>query len=153
MSNLIPTEGRIPAMTEEAVNMVREFEAKARKLQQVDIPTDHVIHGGMYARTIPIPAGVVLTGVFIQVPTILVLDGDVTVNAGDQPVRLTGRRILAASANRRQVFFAHADSILTMLFATQAKTVSEAEDEFTNEAHLLMSRQPDAVNHVTITGE
>lgn len=146
-------ESRIPAMTAQAIDKVRELEAITRDLPQVEIATDHVLHGGMYARTICIPAGVLLTGVFIRVPTVLVFDGNATVNAGDEPVTLVGYHVLAASAHRRQAFVAHADTRLTMVFATQAKTVAEAEAEFTDEAHLLFSRKPGAVNHINITGE
>ena len=153
MTALVAAESRIPAMTPEAIDKVRALEAITRDLPQVEIPTDHVLHGGMYARTICIPAGVVLTGVLIRVPTLLVFDGDATVNTGDAPVRLTGYHVLAASAHRRQAFLAHEDTRLTMVFSTQAKTVAEAEDEFTDEAHLLFSRKPGAVNHINITGE
>lgn len=153
MTGLVAAEGRIRAMAPEAIDKVRELEAITRDLPQVEIATDHVLHGGMYARTICIPAGVVLTGVFIRVPTVLVFDGNATVNAGDEPVTLVGYHVLAASAHRRQAFLAHADTRLTMVFATQAKTVAEAEDEFTDEAHLLFSRKPGAVNRINITGE
>lgn len=150
---LVAAESRIPAMSIEAIDKVRELEAITRELPQVEIATDHVLHGGMYARTICIPAGVVLTGVFIRVPTLLVFDGHATVNSGEDPVTLTGYHVLAASAHRRQAFLAHGDTTLTMVFATQAKTVAEAEDEFTDEAHLLFSRKPGAVNRINITGE
>lgn len=153
MTGLVAAEGRIPAMTAQAIDKVRQLEAITRELPQVEIATDHVLHGGMYARTICIPAGVVLTGVFIRVPTLLVFEGNATVNAGDEPVTLVGYHVLAASAHRRQAFLAHADTRLTMVFATQAKTVAEAEDEFTDEAHLLFSRKPGAVNRINITGE
>lgn len=153
MSSLVAAESRIPAMSIEAIDKVRDLEAITRDLPQVEIPTDHVLHGGMYARTIRIPAGVVLTGVFIRVPTLLVFDGNATVNAGDDAVTMVGHHVLAASAHRRQAFLAHDDTTLTMVFATQAKTVAEAEDEFTDEAHLLFSRKPGAVNRINITGE
>lgn len=152
MSGLVVAESRIPAMTAQAIDKVRELEAITRDLPQVEIATDHVLHGGMYARTICIPAGVVLTGVFIRVPTLLVFDGNATVNAGDDATTLVGYHVLTASAHRRQAFLAHADTRLTMVFATQAKTVAEAEDEFTDEAHLLFSRKPGAVNRISITG-
>lgn len=100
-----------------------------------------------------IPAGVVITGALIDVPTILIVDGDATVNTGDGAARLTGYRVLAASAGRRQAFVAHADTHLTMIFATRADDVAAAEGEFTSEAGLLLSRQPGATNHITITGE
>lgn len=149
----LPVQCRIPAMTAQAIDKVRELEAITRDLPQVEIATDHVLHGGMYARTICIPAGVVLTGVFIQVPTLLVFDGNATVNAGDDAVTLVGHHVLAASAHRRQAFLAHEDTRLTMVFATRAATVAEAEDEFTDEAHLLFSRKPGAINRINITGE
>ncbi|MDD5176271.1 MAG: hypothetical protein PHQ05_07620 [Sterolibacterium sp.] len=153
MTGLVAAEGRIPAMAPKAIDKVRQLEALTRELPQVEIATEHVLHGGMYARTICIPAGVVLTGVFIRVPTLLVFDGHATVNAGDEATTLTGYHVLAASAHRRQAFLAHADTRLTMVFASQAKTVAEAEDEFTDEAHLLFSRKPGAINRINITGE
>ena len=153
MTGLAVSDSRIPAMTAQAIDKVRELEAITRDLPQVEISTDHVLHGGMYGRTICIPAGVVLTGVFIRVPTLLVFDGNATVNAGDDTTTLVGYHVLAASAHRRQAFLAHADTRLTMVFATQAKTVAEAEAEFTDEAHLLFSRKPGAVNRINITGE
>jgi hypothetical protein len=153
MSNLALTENRIPAMSQQAIDRVRELEAALLTMPQIAMATEHVLHGGLYSRTICVPAGVVLTGAFIQVPTLLIVNGDATVNTGEGGHRLTGHHVLAASAGRRQAFLAHADTYLTMVFATQAKTVAEAEDEFTNEAHLLISRSPEAVNKTTITGE
>lgn len=153
MTGLAVSDSRIPPMSPKAVEKVRELESVTRELPQVEIATDHVLHGGMYARTICIPAGVVLTGVFIRVPTVLVFDGQATVNTGEEPVTLTGYHVLAASAGRRQAFLAHSETRLTMIFATQAKTVEEAEDQFTDEAHLLFSRKEGAVNHIHITGE
>lgn len=153
MSHLAVMQGRIAAMSAQAIDKVRRLEAVTRELPQVEIATHHVLHGGLYARTIRIPAGVLLTGAFIRVPTLLIVDGCVTVNTGDEPVTLAGRNVLAASAKRRQAFLAHTDTTLTMVFATQAQTVAEAEEEFTDEAHLLMSRKPGAVNDFVITGE
>lgn len=153
MNDLATLARRIPTMTPEAINKVRDLESVMLTLPQAEIATDHVLHGGMYARTIRIPAGVAITGAFIRVPTLLVVNGNVTVFTGGEPVTLVGNHVLAASAHRRQAFQAHKDTALTMVFATQAKTVEEAEDEFTNEAHLLMSRHPGAANSITITGE
>lgn len=153
MTALLAAESRISAMSDTAIAKVRALEAAVRDLPQVEIATDHVLHGGMYARTILIPAGVLLTGVFIRVPTLLVFDGNATLNSVDGGITLVGHHVLAASAHRRQAFLAHADTRLTMVFATQAETVVEAEDEFTDEAHLLFSRKPDAINRINITGE
>jgi hypothetical protein len=66
--------------------------------------------------------------------------------------RLTGYHVLPASGRRKQAYVAHADTWLTMVFATAAQSVEEAEDEFTAEAHKLMSRQPGHANTVIVTG-
>jgi hypothetical protein len=149
----IPAEKCIPAMADEAIARVRELEQWTRTLPQVAVETEHVLHAGMYARTIRIPAGVVLTGVLIRVPTMLVVSGHVTVFVGEGTVEIAGYHVIAASARRRQAFLAHKDTWLTMVFPTRAKTVEEAEEEFTEEVDLLMSRAEGAVNHVYITGE
>lgn len=152
--SLTIAENRIPAMTDQAIEKQRRFEAALREMPQFCLATEHVLHGGMYARTIRIPAGVALAGVFIVVPTMLVFDGCASVNVGNgESAMLRGRHVLAASSNRRQAFLAHEDSTLTMIFATMAHTVDEAEDQFTSEAHLLASREPGALNRIVITGE
>lgn len=153
MSGLATTQDRVPASSAGAVSRVRHYEAIANELPQLELATHHTLHGGMYARTICIPAGAVLTGAFIRVPTLLVLEGHVTVTLDDEDVTLAGYHVLAASAGRKQAFLTHEDTRLTMVFATRATTVAEAEDEFTDEAHLLCSRKPGAVNHINITGE
>lgn len=140
-----------PAMADEAVGKVRALEAQVLEAPQVDIETWHVLHAGMYARTILIPAGVVLTGALITLATLLVFNGHASVFIGDGEVELRGHHVIPASAGRKQAFIAHADTWLTMLFPTSATTVEQAEAEFTDEADRLMSRR--GVNHVSITGE
>jgi hypothetical protein len=142
---------RIPATSPAALAEVRELEANLLALPQVAIETRHVLHGGMYARTIIIPANVVLTGALIRIATLLVIDGDVLVHTDGEPMRITGRHVLPASAGRKQAFVILAETHLTMLFPTRATTVEEAEDEFTDEAGTLFSRA--GANHITITGE
>lgn len=131
----------LPAMTSESIDLVREAEEKAKKLPQIDLPTSHTLHAGMYARTITIPAGVAITGALIKIPTILVVDGHCEVFTGAETVELRGHHVLQASAHRKQVFLAHADTHLTMVFPTSATTVEQAENEFTDEADRLQTRQ------------
>lgn len=119
---------------------------------QLPIATHHVIHGGLYARTIRIPAGTLLTGAEIKRATLLIFNGHASIAVDDGTIELVGYHVLPASAGRKQAFLAHADTDLTMIFPTAAMTVEACEAEFTDEAHLLMSRHSDR-NTVTITGE
>lgn len=143
----------LASMTNEAIDKVRRLEAALSHAPQVPLKTDHVIHGGMYARTIRIPAGAMLTGALIKLPTVLVVSGECSVFTGGDTIKLRGYHVIPASAVRKQVFLAHADTDLTMLFPSKATTVEEAEAEFTDETHLLLSRQQADQDLITITGE
>jgi hypothetical protein len=141
----------IRPMTEPTIDAVRDLERLNLQFNQTPIATQHLIHAGMYARTIMIPAGVLLTGALIKRATTLVLSGDASFLTEDGPTRIAGYCVIPASAHRKQAFLAHADTHLTMLFPTTARTVWDAEDEFTDEADLLMSRHGE--NEVVITEE
>lgn len=154
MNALTAPAPRIPAMTPESIDRAQRMTDVSLALPQVEIQTQHVLHAGMYARTIRIPAGTLLTGVVIKVPTVLVFDGHCTVYVGDdETVELAGYHVLPAEAGRKQVFLAHADTMLTMLFPSDARTVAEAESQFTDEADMLLSRKQDAAQLELITGE
>lgn len=147
----MPTR-QIRSMRPAAINRVRELEAAALALPQVAICTHHVLHAGVYARTICIPAGVALTGAEIKLATLLIIHGRVRVGTDDdEPIELDGYNVIPASAGRKQAFLALTDTHLTMIFPTRAITVAQAEDEFTDEAARLFSRI--GANTIQITGE
>lgn len=152
MTPAVRNAGHLPAMADEALEKVRRLEAELQALPQVPIPTRHVFHAGMYARTVTIPAGVCITGALIKIATLLIVSGKVTVFIGANTIDLDGYHVIPASAGRKQAFLAQADTDLTMLFPTTAGTVEEAEAQFTEEAHLLVSRQAQH-DHLLITGE
>jgi hypothetical protein len=149
----LATNNRIAVMSESAIEKVRLVQNAMLELPQVDLPVHHILHGGMYSRSLVIPAGVVIAGAFIKVPTTLVVSGNVTVYANDQAYEIDGYQVLVASAGRKQLFVAHTDTNMTMTFATDAKTVEDAEDEFTSEPDLLASRRHENLNTTIITGE
>lgn len=148
------TQLAIQPMTSAAIARVAEFERHRMALPQVAIHTQHVLHAGMYARTITIPGGVMVTGAIIKRATTLVVSGDVLMSRGDdEGQRITGTAVIPAGAGRKQVFAAYADTTVTMIFPTGAKTVEEAETEFTDEADMLLSHRDPQTNSVIITGE
>lgn len=117
------------------------FEKALETLEQVQIPTHHLIHGKMYARTIFVPAGTALTGVLTKLDNICIVIGDISVTTDEGVVRLTGYNIVPATKGYKRVGYAHADSYWTTLIPTDKTTVEEIENEMTNEAHLLQSRK------------
>lgn len=142
----------LPPTTPAALAKVCELEKRVLEAPQIDIFTQHVIHAGVYSRTICIPAGTVLTGALIKIPTTLVVCGRASVLLGDdQEVMVEGYHVFAASAGRKQAYIAHADTFVTMSFKTNAKSVHEAEAEFTDDHERLMSRV--GINEIVITGD
>lgn len=137
----------------EMIGKVIALENIVRQAPQLTIDTDHVIHGGMYARTITIPKGAALVGALIKIPTMVIVSGHCTVTIGDDVTELCGYQVLPASAGRKQAWVAHQDTDVTMIFPTTAKTVEEAETQFTDDANQLMSRQYSERDTFTYTGE
>jgi hypothetical protein len=132
-------------LTPDALDTVRRLEKVAREQPQTPIETQHVFHAGMYARTVMIPAGHMITGALIKIPTILIVSGEAILYGSEGAVRSDGYRVFSASAGRKQAMVALTDTYLTMLFPTQAKTVDEAECAFTDETDLLITRrEPDS---------
>lgn len=125
---------------------------RIREQKQCEVFTEHVIHAGMYSRTITMPPGRILEGVFVKVPTLVITVGNGAVLAGERFEPVRGYQVRPASAKRKQLFISEGPLIITMIFPTRAKTVAEAEAEFTDDCELLLSRHQDA-NSVVITGE
>jgi hypothetical protein len=141
----------IPPTSPAVIDRVRKIEETLLELPRIKMRTQHVIHAGLYARTITIPAGAAITGALIKRATLLIVSGLVSMTVDDGAALLRGYHVLPASAGRKQAFFAHEDTTLTMLFATRAQSIEEAEREFTDDFECLLSRHDE--NEVLITGE
>ena len=120
---------------------VRELERHMLQLPQVDLSTENVVHGGMCARTILIPAGTVLTGALTNCDNICVLHGDISVTTDDGTVRLTGFHVLPARAGFKRAGWAHADTYWTTVWPTELTDIKSIEDEMTDESSLLQTRR------------
>ncbi len=107
----------------------------------------------MYTRTVLLPAGSVVTGVLVKVPTTLHVCGDCEVFTGYETVRVTGFAVLPAAAHRKQAFHAYTDTTLSMSFVSAAKDVAAAEAEFTDELKMLVPLDADGRHQTVITGD
>lgn len=144
----------LPATHPDMVALLNQAQEIIASCPQAEIPTDHVIHGGVYSRTVRIPEGVVAIGVFIKVPTTVVVNGHAWVFVGEGWTELNGYNVFAARAGRKVMCAAVGPGPVefTMILQTKAKTVEEAEAEFTDEVESLLSRRQDNET-VTVTGE
>lgn len=142
----------LPSATPESLEKLLAFEQKVMEQPQLHFQTEHVLHAGMYARTVRLAPGTLIVGVLIKVPTILIVHGKALVFAGEKWYRIEDYQVVPASANRKQVFVAIETTELTMIFPSNARSVREAEDEFTDEVEKLVSRRDGEDDLVLITG-
>ena len=120
---------------------------------QIELATEHLFHGGMYARTIRLQPGTKMMGSLIKLATVLIVHGDCSVLIGDQRVELTGYNVIPGCAGRKQFFWTHGPVEMTMIYPTTLATVEEAEDEVFAEADQLMSRRDGRGDTIVVTGE
>jgi hypothetical protein len=153
MSALATIFPALPPTAPDVMAKIVAAQERCLQREQVLIKTDHVIHAGMYARTITMPPDVALIGTLIKRATTVITVGSATVLVGEEWADVDGYQVLPASAHRKQVFVSRGPFIVTMIFPTSAKTVEEAEKDFTDESESLLSRKQDDMNTVVITGE
>ena len=146
MNEITQLETGFAAMSREDIQKIRSIrealkeELVANPDAEVEIPCEQHLHAGFYSRTIFIPKDTVAVGVTILKDTQLVISGHVLMNDGTHVVEIDGYRVLECKAGRAQIARTFEDTYMTMSFATDAKTVREAEDEFTDEPEQLLTR-------------
>ena len=124
-----------------------------RQFPQVEVITEHLLHGGMYARTIRREPGIVAVGSIILRATVLIVNGSCSMMVEDRRIDLTGYNVLPGLPGRKSFSLTHGPVEMTMIFPTAATTVEEAENEIFGEADQLMSRKDGSKDQIKITGQ
>jgi formylmethanofuran dehydrogenase subunit A len=154
MSNhLAISDNVLPATPSEIIAKIVAVEERMRHREHtLRVETEHLLHAGMYSRTIRVAAMMAFTSVLIKIPTTLIVNGKCCIFAGDHWHTLEGYSVIAASAGRKQIYVTLEPTEITMIFPSNAKTVEEAESQFTDEAESLLTRRRDG-DLVAITGQ
>lgn len=101
------------------------------KLPQAGIPVSHDFGGGMYARTIRIPAGTVLTGAIHLSAHLNIVHGDITIVTEEGERRYTGTHVIPSQPGTKRAGHAHADTTWTTILKTDETDVPAIEAGFT----------------------
>jgi hypothetical protein len=137
---------------------VDELQDLLADLTQGDLATEHVFHGGMYARTVRLPAGVIVTGTLLRIPTLLIVHGECEMLAGNDTLHVSGYGVLPGSAGRKAVIVTRSPVEMTMIFPHRPTSddvgnmIAAAEATFTDEHEKLLSKSS-VYDSVVITGE
>ena len=111
------------------------------KLPQLDGQTTHALAGGVYARTIRVPAGSVFTGAVHKKDHINIVNGDVTFVNEQGQQRLTGYHVITTRAGAKRVAWAHANTEWTTVLRTDWTELADIEADAVEDADHLQSRQ------------
>lgn len=121
--------------------LVRQLEKHLLEMPQLMIEPSHLVHGGMCARTVMLPAGIMATGAELNVNTISVFIGDLTVTTNDGTKRLTGFNVIPANAGFKRAGIVHADTWWTTIWVTDKTDVADIENEVTSEVENIQTRR------------
>lgn len=131
----------IPPSTARELQVLESHIQDVADLPEAELVTEHFLFAGLYSRTLFMPKDSVIIGALIKIPTVVTVSGHCFMSTGLKAVELKGYHVFKGSANRRQAFIAVEDTYITMSFATQAQTVEQAEEEFTDEFKQLITRR------------
>jgi len=150
---MAPVHTKLAPTNAEAIETVSRFAELLLKLPQIEFITEHMLHGGIYTRTIRLPPFTAIVAVLIKVPTSLIFAGEADIYTNGELVRVRGYSVLPGSAMRKVAAVTYSEFAVSMMFATKAATVEEAEKEFTDEFELLVPLSQADRHRIVITGE
>lgn len=110
---------------------VIELERFTSQMPQIEVPIKHHFSQGVYAREMFMPKGALITGKIHKYQQLNILSkGDVTVVTEDGRKRVQAGFHLVAEAGAKRAFFAHEDSIWTVIHGTEETDVDKIEEHF-----------------------
>ena len=133
----------------QTISAVKKLEDEILKAPQVDLETQHCLSGGMYARTITIRAGTVLTGATHKTDHVNIVSGDISVTTDEGVKRFTGYHVLPTKAGSKRAGYAHIDTMWTTVCKTDLVCIEDIEDELVEERANLQTRL-NAIGHTEL---
>lgn len=112
---------------------LKELENELIKLDQVEIPTEHQFMGGIYLRSIAVPAGTLIIGKRHRHETCnMLLSGVMSIYIGEnQPNKmLKGPCIFLSDPGSKKMGYAHTDCVFMNLHPTSETDLDKIESEF-----------------------
>lgn len=106
-------------------------EAAMKQMPQVTLKTEHLFSFGVYARTIYIPKGVILTGHIHKFENLnILLKGKIQVSIGDKVETIEAPFVVVSPANTKRIAQALEDCIWMTILGSHEKNLDCIEDHF-----------------------
>lgn len=109
---------------------VQSLKTELLKMDQIELPTEHLFHGGMYCRQVWRPAGCTIVGkVHKKEHFYMVVVGTVLITTEDGVQELTGPYMLCSKPGTQRAVYAVTDAMCMTIHRADSVTVEDVEDE------------------------
>lgn len=150
-STIKPTPPENAAKMQALIEAMREAHTEEGAADGMRL--EHHLHAGCYCRTLYCPKDRIFVSERIVKPTLLIVSGDAVFSDGDNAVRITGYKVLLGAQGRQSIVRTLEDTVFTAVFATNAKTVAEAEREAAAHPEQLLKLQELQDNELCISSD
>lgn len=101
-----------------SIDQIIAIENELKKHEQVELPIEHDFINGVYARTMHIPAGVILTGAVHRHDCFTVVRyGDISIYTDDGMKRFKTGDMIPSMAGIKRLGLSHAETLITGFMA------------------------------------
>lgn len=149
---LVPQQNRMLAASRHEIETVIEFRKHVLAAPQTPCKYKHLVHGGMYVRTMYVPADQLIAGVKLKAPTLTIIVGNVIVYRESGNLELTGYNVIPGSVGRLTAVYTHTKAAISMFIRTDLKDVAEIQRQTVEEPELLSPLDPE-FHEIIVTGE
>ena len=114
----------------ESRQAVEALQVELSKMPQVELPTEHLFHGGMYCRQLFQPAGSLVVGkVHKKEHFFIVVQGTVAINGDGETLLCTAPFMLTSKPGTKRALYAETDVVYMTIHRADSTTVEAVEDE------------------------
>lgn len=114
----------------ESRQAVEALQVELSKMPQVELPTEHIFHGGMYCRQLFQPAGSLVVGkVHKKEHFFMVVQGTVAITGDGKTLLYTAPFMLTSKPGTKRVLYAETDVVYMTIHRADSTTVEAVEDE------------------------
>lgn len=109
---------------------INALKSELVKMEQTELPTEHLFHGGMYCRQVWRPAGCTIVGkVHKKEHFYMVVLGTVIVTTDEGAQEYTAPALICSKPGTQRAVFALTDAMCMTIHRTDSDTVKDAADE------------------------
>ena len=114
----------------ESRQAVEALQVELSKMPQVELPTEHIFHGGMYCRQLFQPAGSLVVGkVHKKEHFFMVVQGTVAITGDGETLLYTAPFMLTSKPGTKRALYAETDVVYMTIHRADSTTVEAVEDE------------------------